>query len=70
MAETLQKLVGDSSALLLMAKDDVNVEKSVRNLPSAKTLSADYLNVRDLLGYDRVIMPLDVLDMIQGYLGA
>lgn len=70
MAETLQKLVGESSALVLMAGDDVNVEKSVRNLPSAKTLSAEYLNVRDLLGYDRVIMPLDVLDMIQGYLGA
>jgi large subunit ribosomal protein L4 len=70
MAETLQKLVGESSALVLMAGDDVNVEKSIRNLPSAKTLSAEYLNVRDLLGYDRVIMPLDVLDMIQGYLGA
>jgi large subunit ribosomal protein L4 len=70
MAETLQKLVGDSSALLLMAKDDVNVEKSIRNLPSAKTLSAEYLNVRDLLGYDRVIMPLDVLDVIRSYLGA
>ncbi|MGD2161643.1 MAG: 50S ribosomal protein L4 [Anaerolineales bacterium] len=70
MAETLQKLVGDSSALVLMAKDDVNVEKSVRNLPSAKTLLAEYLNVRDLLGYESVIMPLDVLDVIQSYLGA
>jgi large subunit ribosomal protein L4 len=69
MAETLQKLVGESSALVLMAKDDVNVEKSVRNLPTAKTLSADYLNVRDLLGYEWVIMPLDALDVIQSYLG-
>lgn len=70
MAETLQKLVGESSALVLMAKDDVNVEKSVRNMPGAKTLSAEYLNVKDLLGYDRVIMPLDTLDVIQSYLGA
>jgi large subunit ribosomal protein L4 len=69
MAETLQKLVGESSALVLMAKDDVNLEKSVRNLPTAKTLSAEYLNVRDLLGYERVIMPLDALDVIQAYLG-
>ncbi len=69
MAETLKNLVGEASALVLMAKDDVNVEKSVRNLPSAKTLSAEYLNVRDLLGYERVIMPLDALDMIQSYLG-
>jgi large subunit ribosomal protein L4 len=70
MAEALQNLVGDSSALVLTAKDDVNVEKSIRNLPSAKTLSAEYLNVRDLLGYERVIMPLDALDMIQAFLGA
>ncbi len=70
MAEALQKLVGESSALVLMAKDDVNVVKSIRNLPDAKTLSAEYLNVRDLFGYERVIMPLDALDMIQAYLGA
>lgn len=70
MAEVLQRLVGGSSALVLMASDDVNVEKSIRNLPDAKTLSAEYLNVRDLLGYERVIMPLDALDVIQTYLGA
>jgi large subunit ribosomal protein L4 len=69
MAEVLHKLVGESSALVLMANEDVNVEKSVRNLPSAKTLSAEYLNVRDLLGFERVIMPLDVLDVIKSYLG-
>jgi hypothetical protein len=28
------------------------------------------LNVRDLLQYDRVIMPLGALDVIQSYLGA
>ena len=69
MAEALQKLVGESSALVLMANEDVNVEKSIRNLSSAKTLSAEYLNVRDLLGFERVIMPLDVLDVIKSYLG-
>lgn len=69
MAETLNKLVGEASALVLMADADVNVEKSVRNLNSAKTLSAEYLNIRDLLGYERVIMPLDALDVIKSYLG-
>ncbi len=69
MAEALQKLVGDSSALVVMADSDVNVEKSIRNLPDAKTLPAEYMNVRDLLGYERVIMPLDALDVIQSYLG-
>jgi hypothetical protein len=33
-------------------------------------LRANYLNIRDLLGYERLIMPLDVLDVIQAYLGS
>jgi large subunit ribosomal protein L4 len=41
----------------------------MNNLPRAKTLLASYLNIRDLLGYDRVIVPLKALDVISGYLG-
>jgi large subunit ribosomal protein L4 len=69
MAETLRTLVGDDSVLILISGPDEVLEKSVRNLPSAKTLRADYLNVRDLLGFDRLILPLGALDMIQSYLG-
>jgi large subunit ribosomal protein L4 len=32
-------------------------------------LLANYLNVRDLLGYDKVIMPVAALDVIESYLG-
>jgi large subunit ribosomal protein L4 len=70
MATLLEKLVGNSSALILLAGSDENLEKSVNNLASAKTLRANYLNVRDLLGYERVILPLESLDVIQSYLGA
>jgi large subunit ribosomal protein L4 len=69
MAATLQKLVGESSALILLPESNENVEKSVRNLPYAKTLRANYLNVRDLLSFDRVVMPLGAVDVIQSYLG-
>jgi len=69
MAETLRGLVGDDSALILITGPDDSLEKSVRNLPTAKTLRANYLNVRDLLGFDRLIMPLGALDVIQSYLG-
>jgi large subunit ribosomal protein L4 len=34
-------------------------------LPDAKTLRASYLNIRDLLQYDRVIVPLDALEVIK-----
>lgn len=32
-------------------------------------LMANYLNVRDLLGYDKVILPVAALDVIELYLG-
>jgi large subunit ribosomal protein L4 len=69
MAQIIEKLVGKDSALIVLPAADEMVEKSVRNLPDSKTLRATYLNVRDLLGYDRVIIPLGALDVIQSYLG-
>jgi large subunit ribosomal protein L4 len=69
MAKLLQALVGSSSALILLPAADENVERSLSNLSSAKSLRANYLNVRDLLGYDRLVMPLDALNVLQSYLG-
>ncbi len=69
LAETLQSLVGDNSALLLLAKKDANVQKSARNLSSAKALNANYLNIRDLLKFERVILPLGAVEVIKSYLG-
>ncbi|UCF60906.1 MAG: 50S ribosomal protein L4 [Anaerolineaceae bacterium] len=69
MVTLLERLVGESSALILLAEANEAVEKSVSNLQEAKTLRANYLNIRDLLGYDRLIMPLSALDIIQSYLG-
>jgi large subunit ribosomal protein L4 len=72
MADALERLVGDSSALILIPEknDTYNVvELSTRNLPEAKTLLVNYLNVRDLLGYDKIILPLTALDVISEHLG-
>lgn len=69
MASLMKRLVGDRSALLLMADGDENVELSARNIPDVKTLRALYLNIRDLLGYDKIIMPLAALEAIDGLLG-
>jgi len=68
MADTLYSLVGDNSALVLLASANENVEMSVRNLPDAHYLRASYLNIRDLLKYDTVVVPLDALDVITGWL--
>lgn len=70
MATLLTTLVGDSSALIVLPGANEYVEKSVNNLNTAKTLRANYLNVRDLLGYERVILPVAALEVIESYLGS
>jgi large subunit ribosomal protein L4 len=70
MAQALARLIGNDSALVLLASRDEAVEKSIRNLPETKALRAGYLNVRDLLGYERLVLPLDALDVIRANLGS
>jgi large subunit ribosomal protein L4 len=66
----LYNLVGaENTALVLVAERSEAIERSVRNLPNARTLRASYLNVRDLLSHDRVIIPQDALEVIQLFLG-
>ncbi len=65
MAQTLKTLVGDNSALVLVAERNENVERSVSNLDNAFYLRASYLNIRDLLQYDKVVVPLAALDVIK-----
>jgi len=66
MAQALETLVQDSSVLVVLpAKEDYEgVMRATRNLPDAKVLYANYLNIRDLLQYDKVVMPLAALDVI------
>jgi len=72
VAATIDKLVGDASVLILIPEKNENsdlVHQSIRNLPRTKILMANYLNVRDLLGYDKVLIPVAALDVIESYLG-
>jgi large subunit ribosomal protein L4 len=70
MAQVLAGLVaeGQTALVLLPAKNEA-VENGLRNLERAKYLRANYLNIRDLLGYDMVLLPLGALEVIEGYLG-
>jgi large subunit ribosomal protein L4 len=72
VAQSLQRLVGDSTVLILIPEKSVDydlVVRSAKNLPATKTLLANYLNIRDLFGYDKVILPLPALDVLKSYLG-
>lgn len=65
----LNQLVGDSSAVILLADRNEPVENAARNLDNAMTLHAMYLNIRDLLSHDHVIIPLGALEVINAWLG-
>lgn len=58
-----------SSTLVLLPERDEAVEKSARNVPYIKTLHAKYLNIRDLLGHDKLVMTLAALEEIDSFLG-
>jgi len=72
VAKALDKLVGQETALILLAEKGESEElfaRSARNLDNAKVILANYLNIRDLLGYDKVIVPVKAFEVISGYLG-
>ena len=72
MAEIMNTLVGDSSALVVIPGKDENsarMNQAANNLPDLKLLMANYMNVRDLLGYDMVVIPIAALDILESYLG-
>ncbi|MBI2873189.1 MAG: 50S ribosomal protein L4 [Chloroflexi bacterium] len=56
MARTLRDLGVETSTLVVVERPNPGVSRSVRNLERVKTLTADVLNVLDLLRFDRVVM--------------
>jgi large subunit ribosomal protein L4 len=71
MARALNSLVGESSALVLIPEKTAytGVIRSTNNIPDAKILLAGYLNIQDLLTFDKLVLPLSVLDTIKAHLG-
>jgi large subunit ribosomal protein L4 len=69
MLRILESLGAGSSVLILLPQSDQVILRSVSNLPEVRTLVAQYLNVRDLLKYDTILMPLASLEVIEGILG-
>ena len=61
--------LNDQNILFVVAEKDPNVDRSVRNLPTVKLLQSGYLNVRDLLGYDVLLMAKDAVERVEAWLG-
>ncbi|MEX1020563.1 MAG: 50S ribosomal protein L4 [Litorilinea sp.] len=60
--------VNDSRILLVMAEPNSAVQLSARNVASVKTLQSGYLNVKDLLGHDWVLVAREAVPLIEEWL--
>ena len=56
------------SVLVILPEQDMAVEKSISNLPQAKSLLSSNLNIQDLLGYDKLLLPQASVDFIHDWL--
>ena len=52
------------NALILVHQDDVNLQKSSRNVPHVKVLRTDGLNVFDILKYENLVVLSSALEKI------
>lgn len=71
MAGVLNNLVGQDTALVIIPEKAAfeEVIRSANNLPGTKVLLASYINIRDLLKYQKVVFPLASLNVVESFLG-
>jgi large subunit ribosomal protein L4 len=68
LRDLVDRACDGASTLVLLADRNDAVERSIRNLADVRYLRAAYLNVRDVLAYERLLMPLDALDAVIAHL--
>ncbi len=71
MAGVLNNLVGQESALVLIPEKATfeEVIRTSNNLPGTKVLLANYINIRDLMKYKKIVFPLASLSVVESFLG-
>ncbi|HCR72744.1 MAG TPA: 50S ribosomal protein L4 [Anaerolineae bacterium] len=72
MVDALNNLVGTSTSLVLMPTKDQNydsVMRSANNIDNTKVLLASYLNIRDVLNFDKVVLPVKTIDALVAQFG-
>lgn len=62
--EILNRL-GVERALIVTGKENLNLERSARNVPGVKVLRVEGLNVYDILNHENLILVKDAVEKIQ-----
>jgi large subunit ribosomal protein L4 len=71
LVQALNAIGADQGSILLVVNEkSENLWRSAGNLANVKTLIAGYLNVRDLLGYDTLMLSRAAAEHIEVWLGA
>jgi len=70
LRQTIENLTGKKSALVIVPEKDskINLFVSAKNLKDIKVLLAPYLNIRDLLSFDQLIIDESSIKMIENHL--
>jgi len=69
MMAILHKLPVQKDVLVLLSEKNETIQKSARNLPFAKTMLVNYLNIADLQRYDEVIFLEEALTKMETLFG-
>ena len=67
--QVLKYLSVDKKALFVTAELDENVALSARNIPGVTVVSANGINVLDLVGHDKLVMTKSAVEKVEEVLG-
>lgn len=68
-AQAVKAITGTENALVLYTPEQKELAQSFRNLERTQPLHVGYLNIRDLLRHEKVVISLAALDSIKAHLG-
>ena len=66
MVKALSALKLEGKTLIVLPENNTNVVMSARNIEGVKTISANNINVFDLLKYNNLVLPVDTVKKLEG----
>lgn len=70
MRDVITSLKAQPTALVLLPEPNESLSRAAHNLENVKTLRTSYLNVRDLLGYEKLVMSKAALSAVETFFDA
>ena len=65
MVNALTALKVEGKTLIILPENNKNVVMSARNIEGVKTISANNINIFDLLKYGNLILPVDTVKKLE-----